>query len=367
MRVCALTKDHYEELSVFLESQTQGVIPRDVWMDRFPYFWECSPFFKEGSDQRGWVIIDDQGRIRGFFGSIPMLYYYKGQEKTFNVASSWYVDPSCRKNSLAIFRFFLKQGREQLCTTPSPEVVFIFKKMGFQSFEAEWLNKNYFFPINSREFAHFLRPKLFKNRIIFAVSICIMPLLTLFIDFYKLLYKFRWPRKKEGQYRVQKISVFGEEYSAFWEKIRSKFDLLAVRNERTLNWLCFGTPQLRSERKVLEIRKKQELIGYVAIKEVVRQVAANKYIRYYEIFDAALWEDNQELFSEILYELKSLAYGNHISFLKVPPLFPGWKSILRQKGFIAMVKESRFVHKDIPDFKNLRSWLTPIDGDRGFF
>lgn len=367
MRACELTKDHYEALSVFLEGQTQGIIPRDVWMDRFPYFWEHSPFFREGNDQRGWLIIDDKGCIGGSFGSIPMLYHYKGQEKIFDVASSWYVEPSCRRHSLAVFRRFLKTGRAQLCTTPSPDVTFIFKRMGFRSFEAEWLGKGYFLPINSWEFSYFLRQKLFKNRAIFAFSICIMPLLSLIVDFYRSLYKFRSFRKKEGQYLVREISTFGEEYDAFWEKFRQKFDILAVRNRKALNWLFFGTPQLRSQRKVLEIRRKEELIGYAAVKEVVRQVGPHRHIRYYEIFDAALLEDNRELFLDLLDELESLAYKNRISFIKIPPLSTCWKSVMRQKGFREMAKESRFVYKDLSSLQNLRSWFTPVDGDRGFF
>ncbi len=370
MQVCALTKDHYEELSIFLEGQTQGIIPRNVWMDRFPCFWEDNPSLRDGSNQRGWLIINDQGRIGGFFGNIPMLYYCKGEEKIFAIASSWFVDPSCRNHSLAIFRCFLKEGKgkTQLCTTPSPEVTFIFKKMGFQSFEAEWLKEGYFFPANSWEFSHFLRYRLFKNRIISAISACLMPLLSFIIDFYKFLYKLRTPEKKEGQYLIREIDTFGKEYDAFWEKFRSKFDILAVRNQETLNWLLLGTPQLKSERKVLEIRREQELIGYVAVKEVARQVQSNRDVRYYEMVDAALLEDNRELFLELLDKMKSLACQNRISFIKLYSLFPYWKSIMRQKGFLRMGKESRFVYKDLSaDLQGLKSWLTPLDGDRGFF
>lgn len=367
MRVCVLTKDYYEQLSIFLEGQTHGIIPRDVWMDRFPFFWDHNPFFRDGSDQRGWLIINDKGRIGGFFGSIPMLYYYKGEEKIFAVATSWYVEPSCHQHSFALLRCFLKQGKAQLCTTPSPEVTLIFKKMGFQSFEAEWLKKGYFFPVNSWEFSYFLRYRLFKNRIIPAVCACVMPLLSLIVDLYKFLYNFKRFEKKEGQYFVREIDTFGEAYNAFWEKLRSKFDILAVRNQETLNWLLLGTPQLKSQRKILEIRRKQELIGYVALKEVVHQVQAHRHLRYYEMVDAALLEDSRELFLELLDKIKFLAYKNRISFIKIPPLFSYWKSIMRPKGFIRMVKESRFIYKDLSDLQNLKSWLTPLDGDRGFF
>lgn len=368
MRICVLTKDHYQELSVFLEGQTNGIISRDVWMDRFPCFWENSPFFKEGTDQRGWAVIDDQGRIGGFFGSIPMLYYHQGREQIVNVASSWYVEPSCRRHSLGLFRAFLKTGRAQMCTTPSPDVTFIFKKIGgFRSFEAEWLDRNYFFPIDSREFSEFLRPKLFKNRITSAFSVGIMPLLSLGIDFYKFLYKFRWPEEKAQRYLVREIDTFGPEYDTFWEKLRVKFDILAVRNRIALNWLFLGTSQLKSERKILEVRKQQELIGYVAVKEVVRQAEGNKNLRYYEMIDAALLEDNKELFSEIMGKIKLLAYQNRVSFIKIPPLVSYWKSILKERGFISMIKESRFVYKDLAPLENLRCWLTPLDGDRGFF
>jgi len=139
MKVCELTKDHYGELSVFLDDQTQGVISQDAWLDRFSCFWERNPSFKDGSDQRGWLIINAEGRIGGFFGNIPMLYYWKGEERVFNSATSWYVEPSCRRYSLTICRRFLKQDKPKLDTTPTPQVALILKKMGFQSFEAEWL------------------------------------------------------------------------------------------------------------------------------------------------------------------------------------------------------------------------------------
>lgn len=362
-----LTKDHYQELSAFLEGQSQGIIPRDVWIDRFTCFWDHNPAFKEGVDQRGWLIIDDKGRIGGFFGSIPVLYCYKGEERIFCIATSWYVDESCRKYSLDVFRSFLKQDKAQLCTTPSPEVAFIFKKMGFKAFEAEWLNKGYLFPVDSWEFAFFLRQKLFKNSIILGFSACLMPLLSMITDVYKFLYHFRWVGKKGGQYFVREINTFGKEYDVFWEKLRLKFGLLAVRNQETLNWYFWGTPQLKSQRKILEIRTKQGLIGYVALKEVVRQVQAHR-IRYYEMVDVALLEDNSELFLELLEGIKSLAYKNRISFIKTYHLSPYWESMMREKGFIAMAKEHRFLFRDLPDpLPGLRSWLTPLDGDRGFF
>lgn len=367
MRVCVLTKDYYEELSEFLEGQTHGLIPRNVWVDRFPCFWDDNPFFKDGSDQRGWLIIDDKERVGGFFGSIPISYYYQGQEKIFNVASSWYVEPSCHQQSLAIFRCFLKESKSQLCTTPSPEVTFIFKKMGFQSFEAEWLNKSYIFPINSLEFSHFLRYRLGKNRIISTLFACITPLLSFITFFYKLLYGLKGLKKQKGYYLVREIDRFGEDYNVFWEKLRLKFDILAVRNQESLNWLFLGTPQLKLQRKILEIRQEQELIGYVALKEVVRQVEAHRPVRYYEMVDAALLEDNRELFLELLDEIKYLACKNQISFIKIPPLFSYWKSLMRQKGFIGMTKEFRFIYKDLSNLQNLRFWLTPVDGDRGFF
>ena len=91
-------------------------------------------------------------------------------------------------------------------------------------------------------------------------------------------------------------------------------------------------------------------------------------IRYYEIFDVALLENNKELFVELLDKVKSLAYKNRISMIKMYTFVPSWEPLMRQEGFMKMTKEHRFVYKDLPErLPDLTVWLTPVDGDRGFF
>ena len=76
-------------------------------------------------------------------------------------------------------------------------------------------------------------------------------------------------------------------YHEIMNKFKSKFDILAVRNQETLNWYFGGTPQIKSQRKILEVRRNQDLLGYVALNEVQRNVGANRTVRYYEMIDAA--------------------------------------------------------------------------------
>ena len=187
------------------------------------------------------------------------------------------------------------------------------------------------------------------------------------VKIYQQLCRLKRKAKKETPYSIREINAFGEEYNHFWEKLRGQYDVLAVRNQKTLNTLFYGTSGLKSERKILEIRKQKELIGYVAVKEVVRPGEAEKNIRYYEMMDAALLEHNQDLFVEIIKAMECLAQKNRIAWLRIFPLLSEWESMMRQMGFLKMTKEFRFVYKGLPDLQGLNHWLTPIDGDRGFF
>jgi hypothetical protein len=68
-RIKTVTKDDYEQLSLFLVNFQNELRGQAFWQTRFELWWDHNPAFSE-SITRGWIILDAD-RIVGFLGNIP--------------------------------------------------------------------------------------------------------------------------------------------------------------------------------------------------------------------------------------------------------------------------------------------------------
>lgn len=106
----------------------------DVWMKRFALWWSSNPYVSENTEI-GWVIVNSNGGIDGFYGIIPILFQYN--DITFLVGSgtSYYVRPEARgtfSTALAIQLPRQKQFESIILTTVNSKTEKMYPRMGYK-------------------------------------------------------------------------------------------------------------------------------------------------------------------------------------------------------------------------------------------
>jgi len=373
--ISPLRVEDYEAAAVFLERITNEVFKREFWLDRFEYWWDKNPAMSEGID-RGWILRCKDGGVGGFVGNIPVKYYIKGQERTACCITSWYVGEEYRKRSIELLIPFIKQKVPALLldTTPTEKVVKILLQLGFRSLEKKWLKRDVFYPTDMAEFWNFLAGRFGSNRVITIffklAGLFVIPAVKL----YQIVCKFRLPAIKK-KYTFTEIKRFDKSYALLWDKLKEKYDMLAVRNETTLNWFFFGSTDMLSSRKVIELRCDNMLIGYVAVKEIKHSLCGKIYY-FLEVVDMVILTENASGYNIAVKGLIWLAKKNKnkVMLIKFNAFDDKIKRTLLHFGFFWKTGESRFLYKhteghglDAADCPSGCFYATPLDGDRCFF
>lgn len=369
-----LVKEDYEALSRFLEKETKGIFQKDFWLDRFDYWWCNNPAMRPDI-QHGWILSTKNGQIVGFFGNIPVRYLINRRETIVCSATSWYVAEEFRHQSLELLSPFLKQRNPLLDTTPTEKIVDILHTLKFHSLQQNWLSKDAVCPVDAREFCNFLiaRTTSKKSRTMLLKMAALLAVPA--IKVLQTVNKLRLPPIKGG-YTVSEVGNFDDSYTLLWNKLKNKYDILAIRNQEALSWFFFGSPDLRSNRKVLEIREKGTLVGYIAVKLVVSKAYKKEIYRYFEVADMVIIEDNPMAYCAALKGLLLLARKNKdkISFIKISPFDRKIEEHLTKFGFFGYKGKARFLYRgfgengsDRKDSLESGFYATPLDGDRCYF
>lgn len=373
--ISPLRVEDYEAAAVFLERITNEVFKKEFWLDRFEYWWNRNPAMSKGID-RGWILRCKDGGVVGFVGNIPIRYYIKGQERTACCITSWYVGEEYSKRSLELLIPFIKQKVPALLldTTPIEKVVKILLQLGFRSLEKKWLKRDVFYPTDMAEFWNFLAGRFGSNRVITVffklAGLFVIPA----VKFYQIVCKFRLPAINK-KYTFSEIKRFDKSYALLWDKLKEKYDVLAVRNETTLNWFFFGSNDISSSRKVIELRCDDALIGYVAVKEIKHNLH-NRIYCYFEVVDMVILNGDALDYKFALKGLLWLAKKNEnkIMLIKLNSFDENIENILFRFGFFWRYGKSRFLYKHttehepaIAGYASDSFYATPLDGDRCFF
>ena len=68
------------------------------------------------SFDRGWILLDHNNKIRGFFGNIPQLYQYFSTELLFFAASSWVVEEEYKQHAINLLNEYFFAYNTSLLT-----------------------------------------------------------------------------------------------------------------------------------------------------------------------------------------------------------------------------------------------------------
>lgn len=104
---------------------------REYWLERFSFWWENNPFFKD-SMVRGWLLVAE-GKVVGFLGSIPLSYQWNHEPCQAMTPTTWYVLPEYRQFALSLFLEQLDAAENALLwdATPTEQVRAISLSLGF--------------------------------------------------------------------------------------------------------------------------------------------------------------------------------------------------------------------------------------------
>jgi len=355
---CVKSAD-YAEIGAFLEQQKAGGLSKEQWQKKFGNLWDQNPFFKKDSHERGWILRDGDGAVCGFLGSIPVGYVRHGKDETGFAATTWFVCPSARKHSLALYGCFMKQKGVLLNTTPLVATEDLLHYLQFKSLTADWIKRDYFFPVRIGTFSRYLQGRFRLHPLLNGISIA-------GAFFAKVIsYAAAMGKGKEASVvDVRDVNKPPEDTQQWWDAFKKDHPFTLERDLQGLQYFFFSGAFVKAC-KVLEFRCHGELLGFVSVRLVLKQGYS-----FLEVIDLALLQDDLAICMALADKLKELAYrwNPDIAFIKTGAFSDPMRDALNRSGFWSVAGRTRFYFFDYQDKLAADEFYgTPLDGDRVCF
>lgn len=212
-----------------------GMEPKET--EAWQHLWKDNPAISESKQPWpiGWVIEDDNKKVVGYYGSIPMAYDLGGRRIFAAAGSSFVVDLAHRKHSISLAKNFFRQKYADILMMAIPN--YEAGKVYSAYFKAkkvpvEGCDTVFFWVVN---YGKFISSSLAKRDL--PGRRAIAPFLSLIAEGSDLLLK-RNKRIGEKGAAVSPQAFFDKRFDTFWEKLRKRYPdrLLYVRNSKNLGW-----------------------------------------------------------------------------------------------------------------------------------
>lgn len=228
--------------------------------------WERNPTVRESAAALplGWVLEDDS-RIVGFVGNIPMRYRLGDEVLTVGTARGWAVDRAYRTQTADLVRRYFEQPQADLLliTTASGAVERRARQMGAEPLPQRDYERVFFWVTNPAGFlAAAFRKKGLASVLSAILSRVGAPALALLCAVAR-----RRPGKRIPgmEPRVVPLGEVGPEFDALWDtKCREDRRLLSFRTAADL-WWHFESIAEKGGLTLLACRREGRLAGYAAI------------------------------------------------------------------------------------------------------
>ncbi len=253
-RIREMTPEDYAPVAAVLRGNGLAAEGGDGWLNQ----WQSNPF-RDMASSMGWVIEHDDGSIVGTFGNLPLGYEWNGSPVRVAAACRWAVDPEFRRDSLKLFRRFLRQRDVDLLltSTASSRVGEIFSAVRFRPVPHAEYDKALFWVTNARGFA---ASALRHLRVPLANMLSAPAGLAL-----RGVERLSPRRGSKDLSQTIPLAGFDGRFDAFWERLRRQRDrLLAVRSAEALSW-HFKSALDRGQLAILALEEGGELLGYIVM------------------------------------------------------------------------------------------------------
>lgn len=267
--VCDLLRDLGLTLPPKSEAQKVMAHWRRMWTDNPYYKMYNEPVFY------GWVMEHNK-QIVGFFGTVPRVYYMKGQRVPVSIASNWGVKKEYRSHTSMLCDAYFNENpiAIKLVTTAIKPTGKIFERYNGKRVPDTSLDSVYIVPFNLPKL---MALKFSKGKLSF-----IAPLIRLMsaIPVWKLPFRFE---KDKG---LEEVDVFNmpADYAAFADSfVKSNNAFMASRDVQSMQWV-YGHGKRDLLKKVFVYRNADNKIaGYASL--IDEPIVGDSSFKRYKIGD----------------------------------------------------------------------------------
>lgn len=311
----------------------------------------------------GWVL-EDQGKIVGFFGNIPLLYYYGERRVIVADASQWGVAKDYRGQTSRLADAYFSQSNVDLLlvTTGIKPTGRLFERYGAQVIPQPDYDQIIYWPVDG---GGFVRASLRKKNVPSALISVLGGVGGLAVD---LAHSRRQPTGSAGLVDVIGVDDIDDSFDKLW---RLKQDegpkLLAHRSADSLGW-HFGGLQ---KSQILICRHNEVLKGYAA---VIQEDAPEIGLKRLKIADLLIAGDDAQILDSLLAKAYNHAKRAGCHVLEVVGLPAGLRAqVLRHRPLIRSMPTWPLYYKACNDYltgvlgQEAAWYVTPYDGDTSLF
>lgn len=280
---------------------------KETWLQRFENWWTLNPVFTS-EFPRGWILEED-GKIVGFIGNIPIKFDIHGETKIAAATAAWYVDPSVRgMTSMRLFNAYLNQSNVALFLfkTEKKDLRKVVLKYGFKQYSCLSQPLEYLYIINRLQYIHpvnfgFILLKYFRNEHMnkfngFSELLKKMGTFTYSYLFQKPLNNIR--DLSEGLYTSSLCTCCDDSFTQLWVPHLKSFNVAMSRDKATLNWLYFIAGR-RYNRKVIQCRRTSDnsLVGYMVFDFLPWHASGGGAMK---LMDMCIMNNNQQILASLI-------------------------------------------------------------------
>jgi len=325
-------------------------------------WWDTNPYYKNSPHPitYGWVMIFE-GRIVGFFGCIPRIYFRNQAMVPLAVGSAWAVEKDFRPFiHLLSDQFFINNPiKIKLGTTTSKPVARYFEKYGGRAVSNPDLQEVYMIPIRLKRLA------MFKAAGLTGKYPAMKPFLSLALS----LIPWSWQHQMipaDPHFQETALNQLDARFETFWQKcLSANRGFLTSRSLETMKWYYGGKPSPWSKQLFLYTAATGEILGYASMMK--QAVKDNDQLIRYTVVDLLALDKTSE--KKILKGLIRYAAHHQFDVLEVP--LPGK---IKRKNIPALtfVRKVAFFPvfyqnadpEDETYYQDPVNWqITPFDGD----
>ncbi|MGH8166653.1 MAG: hypothetical protein ACREQ1_05405 [Woeseiaceae bacterium] len=343
----------YAELAAFLAD-----FPDDrsksaaSWRSRMRAWWDLNPAYADGVT-RGWLLRHD-GKIVGFFGSIPWQFQLDGAEATVFAGTTWRVLAEHRGMSMTLKRHQMDEHRDALhfSTTPRPEVARMLQLLGYKPIARGPDGGDHGAIILN--FRKVLRLKLQGRFPGTVLAACLAPVL-------RAVQSFRIRRLKHyGQGNIRELCNANEAFDELWNRTRTKYSNTHVRTAEAVNWYCFSSKE--TKKNLFGYFDGDRLLGYMICMPTER-----RGMTFFECVD--LWldtspdnQDQDDVLGALVEKARQCAVKSSFDRVFLPHFDHDIAASLQRIGVPAMRAMER------PEFfKGPRNVMETITAENSYF
>jgi hypothetical protein len=363
--------------SLYLEKFLAEAFPKtsaEKWRLLFRVFWEENPAYHPGMP-RGWILEDNQNRIRGFIGNIPFRFLVAGKKGMAAASAGWFVQPAFRGiHSLKLLKAFSNQENIDilLSTTPNDIVKNILIKLGFRHLPLPFNQTEYWLILNlEKAFVPAIKNRYPSSPtwLLNILAMMVYPLKPVFSS--GLSHHWSWGKLGNSEYDFSICHNCDESFTEFWEENRKHFSSTLYRDAETLNWLYFS-PLVVQKRIVVQCtsRDSQKLAGYFVYDLLS---VAGSQAKMMQLKDFVIPGLSSSFLREFLSFSMQLAEESGAAAVRIWPVNEKMSQLLakrikikRKFGWPYLAKWKAGLEDDASCLGSTKFFPSPIDPDRGF-